>query len=442
MLVKLKKHIVENFQFLENKKLVLATSGGLDSMVMAHLFQQLGFDIALAHCNFQLRGLESFGDQTFVQEYAATNEIPLFITQFDTEAFAKDYKLSTQLAARDLRYNWFYELLETENYDYILTAHHADDNLETFLINLSRGTGLEGLVGIPEQNDKIIRPLLLFSRQEIANYAAENTIQWREDSSNASDKYLRNKIRHDLVPLFKELNPQFIASFQKTQSYLQDAQTMLEDAAIMVYQQVAKKKGDEIYFDLKQLKRLANYKSYLYQWLHEFGFSSWNDVYDLVESQSGKQVFSPDFRLLKDRDSLILSPIHSEKEKSEYFVNKNSTEVNFPLNLSFCKVSDISLPTNTAIFVDEDQLEFPLVLKRWNQGDLFQPFGMNGKSKKVSKFFKDEKLSLIEKENSWILWSGNRIVWIVGLRQDERFRIINTTKNILKIELEDGSQRF
>lgn len=442
MLVKLKKHIVENFQFLENKMLVLATSGGLDSMVMAHLFQQLGFDIALAHCNFQLRGLESFGDQTFVQEYAATNEIPLFITQFDTEAFAKDYKLSTQLAARDLRYNWFYELLETENYDYILTAHHADDNLETFLINLSRGTGLEGLVGIPEQNDKIIRPLLLFSRQEIANYAAENTIQWREDSSNASDKYLRNKIRHDLVPLFKELNPQFIASFQKTQSYLQDAQTMLEDAAIMVYQQVAKKEGDEIYFDLKQLKRLANYKSYLYQWLHEFGFSSWNDVYDLVESQSGKQVFAPDFRLLKDRDSLILSPIHSEKEKSEYFVNKNSTEVNFPLNLSFCKVLDISLPTNTAIFVDEDQLEFPLVLKRWNQGDLFQPFGMNGKSKKVSKFFKDEKLSLIEKENSWILWSGNRIVWIVGLRQDERFRIINTTKNILKIELEDGSQRF
>lgn len=442
MLAKLKKHIVENFQFLENKKLVLATSGGLDSMVMAHLFQQLGFDIALAHCNFQLRGLESFEDQNFVQEYAATNEIPLFITQFDTEAFAKDYKLSTQLAARDLRYSWFYELLETENYDYVLTAHHADDNLETFLINLSRGTGLEGLVGIPEQNDKIIRPLLLFSRQEIANYAAENTIQWREDSSNASDKYLRNKIRHDLVPLFKELNPQFIASFQKTQSYLQDAQTMLEDAAIMVYQQVAKKEGDEIYFDLKQLKRLANYKSYLYQWLHEFGFSSWNDVYDLVESQSGKQVFSPDFRLLKDRDSLILSPIHSEKEKSEYFVNKNSTEVNFPLNLSFCKVSDISLPTNTAIFVDEDQLEFPLVLKRWNQGDLFQPFGMNGKSKKVSKFFKDEKLSLIEKENSWILWSGNRIVWIVGLRQDERFRIINTTKNILKIELEDGSQRF
>lgn len=442
MIAKLKKHIAENFRSLENKKLLLATSGGLDSMVMTHLFQELNFDIALAHCNFQLRGLESFEDQNFVQQYAQENEIPLFVTQFDTEAFAKDYKLSTQVAARDLRYNWFYELLETEGYDYVLTAHHADDNLETFLINLSRGTGLEGLIGIPEQNDKIIRPLLLFSREEIATYAAENHIQWREDSSNASDKYLRNKIRHDLVPLFKELNPQFIASFQKTQSYLQDAQTMLEDASIIVYQQVAKKEEDKIYFDLKQLKRLPNYKSYLYQWLHEFGFSSWNDVYDLVESQSGKQVFSTDFRLLKDRDSLILSPMHFEKEKSEYFVNKNSTEVNFPLNLSFCQVSDISLPTNTAIFVDEDQLEFPLVLKRWKEGDHFQPFGMNGKSKKVSKFFKDEKLSLIQKENSWILWSGDRIVWIVGLRQDERFRIIESTKNILKIELEDGSQGF
>ncbi|WP_413998641.1 tRNA lysidine(34) synthetase TilS [Flavobacterium sp. W1B] len=436
MLAKLKKQIAQNFQFLENKKLLLATSGGLDSMVMTDLFQKLDFDFALAHCNFQLRGLESFGDQNFVQEYAATNEIPLFVTQFDTVAFAKDYKLSTQVAARDLRYNWFYELLETENYDYILTAHHADDNLETFLINLSRGTGLEGLVGIPEQNDKIIRPLLLFSREEIANYAKGNNIEWREDSSNASDKYLRNKIRHDLVPLFKELNPQFITSFQKTQSYLQDAQAMLEDASIIVYQQVAKKEGDEIHFDLNQLKRLPNYKSYLYQWLHEFRFSAWDDVYDLVESQSGKQVFSADFRLLKDRDSLILSPINFEEEKQEFFIEKDRTEVNIPLKLSFSKVSEISIPLNTAIFVDEDKLEFPLVLKKWNDGDSFQPFGMDGKSKKVSKFFKDEKLSLIQKENSWILWSGTKIIWIVGLRQDERFRIVYSTQNILKIQLE------
>ena len=436
MLDKLKHHIAQDFPFLGNKKLLLATSGGLDSMVMAHLFHKLKYEVALVHCNFQLRGMESFGDQNFVQEYAEANEIPIFVTQFDTEAFAKDYKLSTQVAARDLRYNWFYELLETENYDYILTGHHADDNVETFLINLSRGTGLEGLVGIPEQNDKIIRPLLLFSREDIANYANEHDIQWREDSSNASDKYLRNKIRHDLVPLFKELNPQFIASFQKTQSFLQESQQMVEDASIMVYQQVASQDENEIRFDLNQLKKLPNYSSYLYQWLHEFGFLAWDDVYDLVESQSGKQVFSPSFRLLKDRDFLILCPINVEIAEQDFFIDRDTNEVNVPLNLSFCKVNDISLPSNTAIFVDQDKLGFPLVLRRWRQGDYFQPFGMEGKSKKVSKLFKDEKLSLVDKENVWILWSGETIVWVVGVRQDERFRIDDTTQNILKIQLE------
>jgi tRNA(Ile)-lysidine synthase len=204
-------------------------------------------------------------------------------------------------------------LLETENYDYILTAHHADDNLETFLINLTRGTGLEGLTGIPEQNDKIIRPLLFSSRLEIDNYAKENTIEWREDSSNASDKYVRNKIRHHLIPVLKELNLNFMTSFLKTESYLQQSLAMVEDAAVMVYQQVAREVEDQIHFDLNQLLKLPNYQSYLYQWLKEFGFTAWNDIYDLVDSQSGKQVFAADFRLLKDRDSLILFPIdHSD----------------------------------------------------------------------------------------------------------------------------------
>jgi tRNA(Ile)-lysidine synthase len=436
MIKKFENHLSHNFQFLNGKKLLLATSGGLDSMVMAHLFHKLNYEIAIAHCNFQLRGMESFEDQNFVQEYANANAISLFVTQFDTIAFADDYKLSTQVAARELRYNWFYELLETENYDYILTAHHADDNLETFLINLSRGTGLEGLTGIPEKNENIIRPLLLFSRQEIENYAKENNIKWREDSSNASDKYLRNKIRHHLVPMLKELNPNFITSFQKTQAYLQEAQDMVEDASIMVYQQVAKQEGDDIHFNLNKLKKLPNYKSYLYQWLNEFGFAAWEDIYDLVESQSGKQVFSSEFRLLKDRDSLILSPVNFEKKEEEYLVNENQQEVNIPLNLSFCKVADISLVSNTTIFVDADKLRFPLVLRHWNEGDVFQPFGMEGKSKKVSKLFKDEKLSLIDKEKTWLLYSNNEIVWVVGIRQDERFRIENKTKNILKIQLE------
>ncbi len=436
MVDKLKIQIADQFPFLYNKKLLLATSGGLDSMVMAHLFQQLHHDIALAHCNFQLRGVESFGDQKFVQDFADTNKIPVFITQFDTLAFAKDYKLSTQVAARDLRYNWFYELLESENFDYILTAHHADDNIETFLINLSRGTGLEGLTGIPAENGNIIRPLLAFSREEIAQYAHDHGIEWREDSSNASDKYLRNKIRHDLVPLLKELNPQFISSFQKTQSYLQQSEAMVEDASIMVYQQVVRQEEDEIYIDLKQLLRLPNYKSYLYQWLKEFEFSAWDDVYDLVDSLSGKQVYSSNFRLIKDRDFLILSPINFEEQQQEYLISQGVQDVKIPLKLSFCKVNDISVSANTAIFVDEDKLDYPLVLRKWQDGDVFQPFGMEGKSKKLSKFFKDEKFSLLEKENCWILCSGEAVVWIVGYRQDERFKIQSTTQNILKIDLQ------
>jgi tRNA(Ile)-lysidine synthase len=433
---KFENHLAQNFSFLIGKNLLLATSGGLDSMVMLDLFRKLPFEIAMAHCNFQLRGLESFGDQDFVENYAKANEIPLFITQFDTEAFAKDYKLSIQVAARELRYSWFYELLETKNYDYILTAHHADDNLETFIVNLVRGTGIDGLTGIPAQNEKVIRPFLIFSREEIEHYAQENRVDWREDSSNASDKYMRNKIRHNLVPILKELNPDFLSSFYKTQAYLEESQTMAEDASIMVYQLVAKEKGEEIHFDLNQLRKLPNYRSYLYQWLNEYGFSAWEDIYDLVEGQSGKQVFSSGFRLLKNRDFLILTPVDLEGEDEEYYIFKDQKEVNIPLNLSFLKVDHISLVPNTTIFVDEDKLWFPLVLRRWKQGDHFQPFGMEGKSKKVSKFFKDNKLSLIEKRNTWILCSDNQIVWIVGLRQDERFKIGSRTKKILKIQLE------
>ena len=436
MLNQFENHLSHQFPFLEGKKLLLAVSGGLDSMVLVHLFQQLGYEIVVLHCNFQLRGVESFGDQQFIQEYTSQNGIPFSFTQFDTEAFAKDYKLSTQLAARELRYSWFYEQLEIQKGDYILTAHHADDNLETFLINLSRGTGLDGLTGIPAQNDIVIRPLLPFTRQEIEEYATQNKLVWREDSSNASDKYLRNKIRHHLIPVLKELNPNFMNSFEKTQAYLQESQELVDDATIMVYQQVAKEKGDDIYFDINQLLKLPNYTSYLYQWLKEFDFTAWEDIYDLVTNQSGKYVFAPQFRLIKDRDYLILSPLKLATDMQEFLIESSESKVNFPLNMLFYNVTEISDTSNSAIFVDQDKLQFPLVLRRWNEGDVFQPFGMGGRSKKVSKLFKDEKLSLIEKENVWLLCSESQVVWIVGIRQDERFKIDSKTKKILKIAIE------
>lgn len=436
MLGQFENHISNHFPFLQGKKLLLAVSGGLDSMVLVHLFQQLNYEIVVLHCNFQLRGLESFEDQQFIKEYSNTNAIPFVFTQFDTEAFADDFKVSIQVAARELRYSWFYEQLAIQKGDFILTAHHADDNLETFLINLSRGTGLEGLTGIPAQNEKVIRPLLSFSRQQIEEYASVNKLKWREDSSNASDKYLRNKIRHHLVPLLKELNPNFMSSFEKTQSFLSEAQELVDDAAIMVYQQVAREEGEDIYFDLVSLLQLPNYSSYLYQWLKEFGFTAWDDIYELVTSQSGKQVVAPYFRLIKDRDCLILSPLPSQENQKEFKIESVESKVKFPLNLVFSTVSKIGVASNSTIFVDQDKLVFPLTLRHWHEGDVFQPFGMEGKSKKVSKLFKDEKLSLIEKEQTWLLCSENQVVWVVGIRQDERFKIDSETINILKIAIE------
>ncbi len=432
MLEKLQNHLNFNFPFLTGKKLLLAISGGLDSMVLLHLFQQIKFPIAVAHCNFQLRGLESFEDQKFVQDYAERNSIPCYSTIFDTNAFAEDYQISIQMAARELRYNWFYELLEDEKYDYIITAHHADDNLETFLINLTRGTGIEGLSGIPSVNDKVVRPLLNFSRDEIHDYAKKNEVLWREDSSNATTKYLRNKIRHELVPILKEINPEFLSSFQKTQSYLQEAQQMVEDASTLVYQQVAREINDEIHFDLQKLQQLPNYYSYLYHWLKDYGFSDWTAIHDLAESQPGKQVFSSAFRLLKDRSTLILSP-NTEQFEGNFYIEKGQLEVKIPLNMTLCKVPDISTASNSSIFVDEDKLVFPLQIRKWREGDFFQPFGMNGQTKKVSKLFKDGKLSLFEKEAVWLLCSNHQIVWVIGIRADERFKIEDSTKNIINI---------
>ena len=433
MLIKLKNHLSEKFSFLKDKKLLLATSGGLDSMVLLDLFQKLNTKIHIAHCNFQLRGLESFEDQKFVQNYAEKNIIPYFTTTFDTENFAKDYQLSIQIAARTLRYDWFYELLESEKLDYILTAHHADDSLETFIINLSRGTGLDGLIGIPSENDKIVRPLLLFSRNEMEQYAQENKVSWREDSSNASDKYIRNKIRHHIVPLLKDLNPNFLESFKKTQTYLQDSQVMVEDATIMIYQQVATEIQDTVHFDIKKLKQLANYKSYLYQFLKEYGFFAWEDIYKLVDAPTGKLVLSDEYRLIKNRDFLILSPKKNADEKT-FLIEKNQKEVNFPLNMIFTIENTISETDSGSIFVDQDLLQYPLTLRKWQENDIFYPFGMVGK-KKLSKFFKDEKMSMIDKENCWLLCSQNDIVWVVNKRLDNRFKVTKNTKTILKIAL-------
>ncbi len=434
MLSRFKYHLNNNLSFLKDKKLLLAISGGVDSMVMAELFRQSGYSIALAHCNFGLRAEESDGDESFVREYALKYNTPVFVTRFDTKLFAADNKLSVQVAARQLRYLWFEELLTENNLDYLLTAHHLDDSIETFLINFTRGTGLEGLTGIPQQNGNIIRPLLPFTREEIEAFAHENKIQWREDSSNASDKYLRNKLRHDIVPALKALNPSFAGSFQNTLSHLQQAQSMVVDASVLVYKQVVTEKNGQKHINVAELKRLPNYTAYLYHWLNPFGFSAWEDIYAVVDAQSGKQLLSQGYRLLKDREVLILEPL-KENDNSQYLIEKDVKEITYPVHLKLSPAEARMIPSGEhEITVDAQKLKFPLVVRKWQEGDYFYPLGMKGQKKKVSKYFKDEKMSLSEKEDIWILCSENQIVWIINKRADERFKTDKNTTQTLKIE--------
>jgi tRNA(Ile)-lysidine synthase len=434
MLIKFQNQLNQKFPFLKEKKLLLAISGGIDSMVLVHLLHELKYSFAVAHCNFQLRNIESNEDESFVISVCEKLKTPFFTVKFDTKKFAEDYKLSIQLAARKLRYDWFYELLEKENCDYILTAHHLDDSLETFLINFTRGTGLEGLTGIPVQNDKVIRPLLPFSRKEIEDFAHENKIKWREDSSNASDKYLRNKLRHDVIPTLKELQPNLISSFDKTIENLQQSQSLVEDASKLVYKIVVEEQDNLLKINLKELLKLPNYNAYLFQWLKDFGFTAWSDIADLVNAQSGKQVFCEEFILLKDRDYLILSPKNEIDLEEVFLVYKEENQVNIPLKFEFCNIDDTTISVSNSIFVDEDKIQFPLMLRKWREGDYFYPLGMKGK-KKLSKYFKDEKLSLIDKSQVWLLCSNNQIIWVIGKRQDERFKVETNTNNIVQIRI-------
>ena len=431
MLNKFQNHINANFSFLQDKKLIVATSGGMDSMVLVHLFQKFNLNFALAHCNFQLRGAESDGDENFVKDYAKHNNITFFVTKFDTKNYSEENKLSTQVAARNLRYNWFNELLVSEKFDFVATAHHLDDQVETFLINFSRGTGLDGLTGIPSQNGNIIRPMLPFSRKEIENYVSENKLQWREDSSNTSDKYLRNKIRHHIIPVFKEINESFLQSFQNTLDHLNQEQSLVNDAVQMVYDIVVSEDNEQLKINISALLQYENYRAYLYKWLNKYGFLAWNDVYNLIEAQSGKQIFSEKYILLKDRDFLILSK--KETTNFEEIIMHSITEKpNFPLKLTLCNQSDIFNQMKNVIFVDENKIQFPLTIRKWKEGDYFYPSGMQGK-KKVSKYFKDEKFTLFQKQDTWILESNNKIVWIIGHRADERFKVENTTQTIIQI---------
>lgn len=435
MISNFQNHINSNLPFLKNSKLLLAISGGIDSVVLAHMCHKIGLNIALAHCNFNLRGKESDADEDFVIQLADDLDLEVFVESFDTEDYAKNTKKSIQMAARSLRYNWFEELAKQLNFNYILTAHHADDNLETFLINFTRGTGLDGLTGIPEVNGNIVRPLLPFSRRNIEEYVKENNLKWVEDKSNSSTKYLRNKLRHDVIPILKELNPSLLQSFQNTIHNLQDSKDIIDDEiSDLIKQGVIKLNDTGFKLNIDIIKKHKNPKAYLFRFLNDYGFTEWHDVVGLLDAQSGKYVLSEKWRLIKDRGYLLLSEIIT-KEQESILISESETyiETTFGI-LHFEEVSEVSNTEKNTIYVDKALLNFPLTIRRWQEGDVFYPLGMTGK-KKLSKYFKDEKFSLLDKEQTWLLCSENKIVWVIGKRADNRFKVTESTKHILKIEL-------
>ena len=432
MLLAFKNHLKEQFPNVFEGKILLAVSGGVDSVVLAHLCREVGLDFSLAHCNFHLRGEESQGDEAFVMELADALEAEVFIEGFETQAYAKEKKISIQMAARDLRYNWFRELQETLQFDYIFTAHHANDNLETVLINFIRGTGLEGLTGIPDVNEFTIRPLLPFTRKHIEDYAHLQKLKWREDSSNDSVKYFRNKVRLEVIPKLLELNPQLLESFSKTRNYLQQSSELIEDYISALFPKIAKQEEYGYSFEIAKLQSIPNTKAVMYSLFRSFEFTEWEDVYDLLESQPGKIVYSKTHRLIRDRDKLLLTLLLPTEDKV-YEIKENEEVVMLPMGtFHFEAVEDFENSDPRTIFLDRDKIKYPLVVRKWQEGDYFHPFGMKGK-KKLSKFFKDEKLSLPQKENCWLLCSNDKIVWVIGHRPDARFAVKDETKQILRL---------
>lgn len=420
------------------KRTLLAVSGGTDSVAMVDLFAKAAYPFAIAHCNFNLRGAESDADEAFVKELAAKYKVQVFITKFDTGKLADEMGISIQLAARQLRYTWFNELLSEHQFNNIATAHHLNDNIETIIYNLTKGTGIRGLRGIPVKQGNIIRPVLFATRQQLEEHLQENNLTYREDSSNASDKYIRNKIRHHVIPLLKEINPALEKTFaEKIGVFIQ-----LEDMYEKQMKATAKtlfipRKGD-VYIPILKLKKTKNVASVLYEYLKDYGFNA-EDVEDILEglndSKTGKQYLSSTARIIKDRRFLILTQL-PETDITYKLITEADAEVllgNLKLSIQHTTKPDKITADKKTAWLDASKLTFPLIARRWKQGDYFYPYGMKMKKKKLKKFFVDEKLPLNEKENVWVIECDKKIVWVAGMRIDERFKVTDNSTGVVRM---------
>lgn len=442
MLENFKKYKEENLLFSDDETILLAISGGIDSMVLCDLFLKSSYKFAIAHCNFQLRGEESFRDENFVTNYCNKNNITLHKIRFDTYKHMDIEGISLQMAARDLRYRWFEDLLQENNYKYLATGHHGDDSIETFLINIIRGTGIAGLHGIQHKINNIIHPLLFTNREEISAYAKKNNIEFVEDSTNSSTKYTRNKIRHELIPLIKEISPNFQRTILKEIERFKETEQVFRTVIDQAKQEIFAFENDRINISIEKIKSLNPQRIYLYEFLNEYNFneSTINSILESIyEKSSGKQFFSETHRIVKDREHLILTQ-NNIINNNEYHISDNLTSIKFPLSLEMEFLKDLSFikipKTKDIAMLDADKLEFPLILRKWKKGDYFYPYGLKGE-KKISEFYKNLKYSIVDKENQWLLCSNDDIVWVIGQRIDDRYKITNKTKTIYRIELSE-----
>ena len=430
----------------EGDKVILALSGGIDSMVLADLLLKTKVEFVAAHCNFHLRGEESDGDEKFVRDYAERNDIRCFVKHFDTEQYAAEQGISIEMAARDLRYAWFEQLRQQLGYDKIAVAHHADDQAETFFINLLRGAGLNGLKGMKPQNGVVIRPLLWASREQIRKYAVENQILWREDHTNAESVYLRNKIRNQLLPTFDELQPEARQGLYKSLEHLSAENELYRALLKEKLAQIVELDGDVQRLPFSKLVKAKvpepvegpTYSfQLLFEWLRQYGFNTdqCHFIYDAIGTGIGNQYCSPTHCVVIARNDLQLSEIKEEKDE-EIQIGIGEETINSPIHLCFSKLE------RTAEFIidkspevaqlDYNKLSFPLTLRHWHHGDRFHPLGMKG-SKLLSDFFVDQKFTEYQKQNVWLLVSAEGdILWVVGYRMDDRFKIANDTKTVFE----------
>ncbi|WP_372753732.1 tRNA lysidine(34) synthetase TilS [Labilibaculum sp.] len=439
MLRKLIHFVEEEKLFYRDEKLLVAVSGGVDSVVLLDLLCTMEVECAVAHCNFHLRGDESDGDYEFVKRIAMERNLAFYSKDFETKEYANANKISIEMAARELRYHWFEQLRELSGCSYIAVGHHADDVAETLLINLARGTGIHGLSGIKSKLGKIVRPLLLFTRKELLEYAKENSLDFREDSTNSETDYVRNKIRHQVMPVLEEINPAIRSTMTENVQRFREVEQIYNSVIDEKRLNLVLNREDELMISIPKVKELFAPVSHLFELLSPYGFHH-RDVRKIAESIhgiSGKLFYSSSHQLLRDREYLILSE-RRKSNKHEYLISEEETKMGQPIELKISfldRTPAFRFPTRSNIAcLDANQLKFPLKLRKWKKGDSFHPIGMKGR-KKISDFFIDQKFSIQDKQDTWLLVSGNRIVWIVGYRMDDRFKITDKTTKIYRVEL-------